>query len=96
MCGTAAEAFDGVNGSFAADGRGVVAQHMTPGALNKRRAVAAMDERDLPAKHVDTLLGSALGDDVSVVYVRDKNGGGVLSQEYRVALPVRGSTYEGF
>jgi hypothetical protein len=38
-----------------------------------------MDERNLPAKHVYTLLGGALGDEVSVVYVCDEDGGGLFS-----------------
>jgi hypothetical protein len=78
MCSAATEALNGVDWGLAAGGCGVVTQHVAPRALNEGRAVTAMDERDLPAKHVDTLLGGALVDDVPIVYVCNEDGGGLL------------------
>jgi hypothetical protein len=96
MRSAASEAFNGVNWFFAAGGCGVVTQHVTPGALHKGRAIAAVDERNLPAKHVDTLFGGTLRDDVSVVNICNKDCGGRLPREDWVTLPVRRSTDEGF
>jgi hypothetical protein len=89
------ETFDGVNGGRAACGRGVVAEHVAPGALDQSRAIPTMNERDLSTKHVYTLLGGSLGDEVPFVDVCNEYSGGLLSREDRVALPVGGGTDEG-
>jgi hypothetical protein len=88
-------AFDGINGGRAACGRGIVTEHVAPGALDQGWAIPAMNECDLSTKHVDTLLGGLLGDEVTFVNICDEDSGGLLPGEDWVALPVRRGTDEG-
>jgi hypothetical protein len=94
VCGAASEALNRVDRCFASRGRGVVAEHVATGALDQRRAIAAMDERNLAAKHINSLFGGTLGDQVTVVNVCDEDGGGVLPRKNGVTLPVRGGANE--